>query len=54
LREREHLPGSGSEGRIILKWIFKKQDMGKNWVNLVQEWDKWRAFVKMAKDFRVQ
>jgi hypothetical protein len=52
LREREHLPGS--EGRIILKWIFKKQDMGVNWVDLVQEWEKWRAFVKMVMDFRVQ
>jgi hypothetical protein len=28
--------------------------MGVNWVNLVQEWKKWRAFVTMVMDFRVQ
>jgi hypothetical protein len=31
-----------------------KQDMGVNWVELVQEWEKWSAFVKMMMDFRVQ
>jgi hypothetical protein len=31
-----------------------KQDMDVNWVDLVQEWEKWSAFVKMMMDFRVQ
>jgi hypothetical protein len=28
LRERDHLENPGVDGRIILRWIFKKWDMG--------------------------
>jgi len=28
LREREYLEGSGVDGRIILRWIFRKWDVG--------------------------
>ena len=28
LRERDHLEGSGVDGRIILRWILRKWDVG--------------------------
>jgi len=28
LRERDHLGDSGKDGRIILRWIFRKWDVG--------------------------
>ena len=27
-RERDHLGDSGVDGRIILRWIFRKEDVG--------------------------
>jgi len=32
-------------GRITLKWIFKKWDGGMDWVGLVHDRDKWRSVV---------
>jgi hypothetical protein len=28
VRERDHLEGTGVDGRIILRWIFRKWDGG--------------------------
>jgi hypothetical protein len=34
LREGVHLEDQGVDGRIILKWIFKKWDGGMDWIDM--------------------
>ena len=34
LRERDHLEDPGADGRIILRWIFRKWDVGA-WTGLI-------------------
>jgi hypothetical protein len=41
------------DGRIILKWIFKKQNGKVYWIDLSQDRDKWRDLVKAVMKFRV-
>jgi len=39
MEERDHLGDPGVDGRIILRWIFRKWDVGgrgMDWVELVQ------------------
>jgi len=38
LRERDHLEDPGIDGRIILRWIIRKSDVGGlDWVKLAQD-----------------
>ena len=54
LREREHLGDPGVDGRIILRWIFRKWDVGgMEWTELAQERDRWRALVNAVMNLRV-
>jgi transposase len=50
---RRPLRRPGVDGRIILKWIFKKWDGGMDWIELVQDRDRWQAFVKAVMNLRV-
>jgi hypothetical protein len=40
LRVGDHLGDSGVDGRIILKWIFKKWNGGVDWIELAQDKDR--------------
>jgi len=45
LRERDHLEDLGVDGRLILRWIFRKWVGGMDWIDLTQVRDRWRALV---------
>jgi hypothetical protein len=53
VREREHLEDPGVDGRIILKLIFRKLERGMDWIDLVQERDRFRALVNAVMNFQV-
>jgi hypothetical protein len=53
LRERDHLEDPCFDGRIIRRGIFKKWKGGMDWINLVQDRDKWLAFVNAVMNLRV-
>jgi hypothetical protein len=43
----------GVDGRIILKWIFKKSNGGMDWIELAQDRDRWQALVNAVMNLRV-
>jgi len=44
----------GVGGRIILKWIFRKWDVGMDWIDQAQNKDGWRAVTDAVMNLRVQ
>jgi hypothetical protein len=55
VRQREFLEDPDGEGRIILKWIFKKWNVegGMDWIGLAQDRDRWLALVNVVMNLRV-
>jgi hypothetical protein len=48
------LGDQGTDGRIILRWIFRKWDvMGMDWNELAQDRERWRALLNAVTNFRV-
>jgi len=46
MRERDHLGDPGVDGRIILRWIFRKWAVGgMGWIELVRDRGRWQAIV---------
>ena len=37
----DHLEDPGVDGRIILRWIFRKWDGGTDWIDLAQDRNGW-------------
>jgi len=54
LKERGHLGDPDVYGKIILRWIFRKWDVGVvDWIDLAQGRDRWRALVNAAMNLQV-
>ena len=53
LNERDYLEYPGIDGRIILRWIFRKMDWGMDWIDLAQVSDRWRVLVNAVMNVRV-
>jgi hypothetical protein len=47
------LEDPGVNGRIILKWIFRKWGGSMNWIDVPRNRDGWRAVVNAAVNIRV-
>jgi len=49
-----HLDDPIVGGRIILKWIFRKWDVGgMDWIDLARDRDRWRELVNAVMNLRV-
>ena len=53
LREGDHLKVPGVDGRIILRSMWEKWHGGLDRIDVAQDRDGWRAFVKMVMNLRV-
>jgi hypothetical protein len=47
LKGRHHSEGLGIDGRIILKWVLKKQGQ-REWIHLAEDRDQWWALMSMV------
>ena len=50
---KSYLEDPGVDGRIILRWIFRKLDGCMDWIDQAQDRDRWRAHVNAVMNLRV-
>ena len=50
---RDHWESPAVDGRIILKWIFRKWDGGMDWLDLAQNRGRWQAVVNEVMNLQV-
>ena len=44
----------GIDGKIVLRWIFRKWDVGgMDWIELAQDRDRWPALVTAVMNLQV-
>jgi hypothetical protein len=54
LRKRDHLEDLGVDGRIILRCIIRKWEVGDmGWIDLTEDRDRWWALVNAVMNLRV-
>jgi len=54
LKERDKLEYPGVDGRKILRWVFREVGCGDmDWIDVVQDRDRWRALVNVVMSIRV-
>jgi hypothetical protein len=53
LGERDHLGDQDVDGRVVVKYIFKKWAGGMDWIDLAQDRDRWRAVINAVMNLRV-
>jgi len=52
--EREHLGNPVVDGRVILRWIFRKWGVGgTDWIELAHDMDRWVALVNAVMNLGV-
>ena len=53
-KEVEHLQDLSLDGKIILKWIFKKIERGRiDWLHTAEDGDGWLTLVNAVMNLRV-
>jgi hypothetical protein len=53
-RLKRKLGDPGIDGRMILRWIFRKLECGSmDWIELAQDRHRWRALVNAVVNIRV-